>query len=159
MNIAVFPGSFDPITKAHIDIVTRGLGLFDKIIVAVGVNSSKKSMFSIDERVQMIRVAFEDQAEKVIVEKFDGLTVDFCRKSQAKFILRGMRSAGDFEFERAIAQNNRDLFADIESVFLISVKEFSHISSTITREIITNDGDVTHLVPRAVVQLLNQRTK
>lgn len=151
---AIFPGSFDPVTKAHLAIVERGLSLFDHVIIGVGVNSSKKGMFSLSDRLLMLEKAIEPYQNRVSVQQFEGLTVDFCKKSHAKFILRGMRSPKDFEFESAIAQNNKELDPTIESVFLISENALSHISSTITREIISNDGTITHLVPPSVTDLI-----
>lgn len=156
MKIAVFPGSFDPITRAHVDIVERGLVLFDKIYVAVGVNSTKKGYFSVDERLGILQTVCAPYQGAVEAVQFTGLTVDFCREVGAQFILRGMRSAGDFEFEKAIALNNAALEPAIESVFLLSSSGLSHISSTIVREIIANKGNVGHLVPEAVVEALSQ---
>lgn len=152
MKIAVFPGSFDPITNAHVEIVNRGLLLFDKVIVAIGVNTSKKGMFTHEARLAMIAEVFNQEQGRVEVVRFSGLTVDFCQSVGAKFILRGMRSINDFESERAIAQNNLELNPDIQTVFLLSEGSKSHISSTIIREILVNNGDVSHLVPSSVVK-------
>ncbi|MGK6351398.1 pantetheine-phosphate adenylyltransferase [Parapedobacter sp. DT-150] len=157
MKIAVFPGSFDPITNAHIDIVKRGQRLFDKIYVAIGTNTTKKGFFSSDERLAIIQEVFSPQGSVEAVQ-FEGLTVDFCRKIGAGYILRGMRNVGDFEFEKAIALNNTVLAPDIETVFLVSSAGFSHISSTIIREIIVNHGDVSQLVPEAVVRALGSKS-
>ena len=157
MKIAVFPGSFDPITNAHIDIVERATVLFDKIYVAIGANSTKKGFFSVDERlaiVQSVCAPFQGVVEAV---QFSGLTVDFCREVGAQFILRGMRNGGDFEFEKAIALNNAALAPTIESVFLVSSSGRSHISSTIVREIIVNKGDISQLVPAAVVEAVARK--
>ncbi|SEL86752.1 pantetheine-phosphate adenylyltransferase [Parapedobacter koreensis] len=154
MKIAVFPGSFDPITNAHVDIVARGQRLFDKIYVAIGRNSTKKGYFNHDERLAIIQEVFSTQQGAVVAAQFEGLTVDFCREVGAQYILRGMRSAGDFEFEKAIALNNAVLAPDIETVFLVSSSGLSHISSTIIREIIINGGDVSTLVPEAVVKAI-----
>lgn len=158
MKIAVFPGSFDPITNAHIDIVTRASELFDKIYVAIGTNASKKGFFTSGERLSIVKSVFSSSEEAVEAVQFDGLTVDFCREVGARFILRGMRNATDFEFEKAIALNNSVLAPDIESVFLVSSSGLSHISSTIVREIITNNGDISQLVPAPVIDVLNRRT-
>ncbi len=155
-KIAVFPGSFDPITRAHVDIVTRSLDLFDKVYVAIGVNHSKKGLFSHDERLAIVRNTFADTPQVEAVH-FTGLTVDFCRSVGAKYILRGIRNSSDFEFEKAIANNNEMLAPEIESAFLISRIGFSHISSTIIREIVANDGDINGLVPKAVVDFLEER--
>ncbi|WP_257667833.1 pantetheine-phosphate adenylyltransferase [Parapedobacter tibetensis] len=157
MNIAVFPGSFDPITKAHVDIVERARKLFDKIYVAIGTNTTKKSFFSHEERLAIIKDVFSTQQDSIEVVQFAGLTVDFCRKMGARYILRGMRNAGDFEFEKAIALNNSDLAPDIETIFLVSSSGLSHISSTIIREIILNNGDVSRLVPAEVVRAIGLR--
>ncbi len=156
MRVAVFPGSFDPITLAHVDIVERGQGLFDKIYVAIGVNTTKKGLFSQDERLAILQKVFKSQ-DKVEAVLFEGLTVDLCRKVGARYILRGMRNAGDFEFEKAIALNNKVLASDIETVFLVSSSGLSHISSTIVREIMVNNGDVSQLVPRAVGEVIERR--
>jgi len=156
MKIAVFPGSFDPITNAHLDIVERGLRLFDKIYVAVGINHTKKGFFSVEERMAILSETFRSNPG-IAVEKFAGLTVDFCRQVEARYILRGMRSTTDFEFERAIALNNAALAPDIETVFMVSSNGLSHISSTIIREIILNNGDVSSLVPEAVLKAISNR--
>ena len=157
MKIAVFPGSFDPITNAHVDIVERAKVLFDKIYVAIGVNTTKKGFFDPGERLAIVKSVFSSDRDMVEAVQFSGLTVDFCRKVGARFILRGMRNANDFEFEKAIALNNIALAPDIESVFLVSSSGLSHISSTIVREIITNNGNVSHLVPEAVIEVLSRR--
>lgn len=156
MKIAVFPGSFDPITRAHVDIVERGLTLFDKIYVAIGINQTKKGFFSTDERMDIIQQVY-DSTPQVEVVQFSGLTVDFCRHVNAKYILRGMRSTADFEYERAIALNNAVLATDIETVFLVSSNGLSHISSTIIREIIINKGDISAMVPEAVVKAIGNK--
>lgn len=157
MKIAVFPGSFDPITKAHIDVVERAAELFDKIYVAVGINTTKKGFFSHEERLAVIKKAFAPQAGSVEAVLFEGLTVDFCKKVGARYILRGMRNAADFEFEKAIALNNAVLAPAIETVFLVSSSGLSHISSTIVREIIVNKGDVSQLVPEAVLEQVGHK--
>ncbi len=158
MKIAVFPGSFDPITNAHVDIVERAKVLFDKIYVAIGVNTTKKGFFTPEERLAIVKSVFSPHHGTVEAVQFNGLTVDFCREVGARFILRGMRNAGDFEFEKAIAQNNAALAPDIESVFLVSSSGLSHISSTIVREIMTNSGNVDQLVPEAVIESLLRKS-
>lgn len=148
MKRAIFPGSFDPLTLGHYDIIKRGVTLFDEIIVAIGVNSSKKYMFSLEERQQFIIDAFKDEP-KVKVVTYEGLTVDFCLKNNVEFILRGLRNPADFEFEKAIAHTNRDL-APIETIFLLTSADTSYIASSIVRDVIKNNGDYTKLVPDSV---------
>ena len=148
MKKAVFPGSFDPITIGHEDIIRRGLDLFDEIIVAVGVNADKRYQFSLEERLAFIRATFNDEP-KVQATTYQGLTVDYCREINADFILRGLRNPADFEFEKAIAHTNRKL-SGIETVFLLTAAKTSFISSSIVREIISNQGDYTQLVPSSV---------
>lgn len=145
MKRAVFPGSFDPITLGHMDIIERGLTLFDEIIVAIGSNADKKYMWSIEERIKYIEKAFEGNP-KIKVASYKGLTVDFCKSVDAKFLLRGLRNSLDFSYEKSIAQNNTKL-AGVESIFLVCSPEVSHISSTIVRDIARNKGDYSNLVP------------
>jgi len=147
-KIAVFPGSFDPITSGHYDIIQRGVSLFDKVIVAIGVNAEKKYMFSLEERKRFIEQSFVNEP-KVEVVTYEGLTIDFCRKAGAGFILRGLRNPADFEFEKAIAHVNREL-SQIETVFLLTAASTSYISSSIVRDVIRNGGDYTILVPEPV---------
>lgn len=148
-KIAVFPGSFDPFTVGHESIVLRGLKLFDKIVVAVGQNTSKNSLFSFDQRMRMLHDIFRNEP-KVEIITFEGLTVDFCQSINAKFILRGLRTSADFEFERAIGQVNKMLNNELETVFLLTSTNHTPITSTIVREIIRNDGDVSMLVPTSL---------
>lgn len=148
MKRAIFPGSFDPITLGHYDIIKRGVKLFDEIIVAIGVNADKKYMFSLKERQQFIERTFSDEP-KVKVLTYRGLTVDFCKEIGVEFILRGLRNPADFEFEKAIAHTNRNL-APIETIFLLTSAETSFIASSIVRDVIRNNGDFTKLVPSAV---------
>ena len=148
MKRAIFPGSFDPLTSGHHDIITRGVKLFDELIIAIGENSSKKYMFSLDERKQFIEASFPNDS-KIKVVTYKGLTVDFCQENDVEFILRGLRNPADFEFEKAIAHTNRDL-APIETVFLLTAASTSYISSSIVREVILHDGDYTKLVPKSV---------
>ena len=142
---AVFPGSFDPITLGHVDVIERGLQLFDEIIIAVGENSSKTNLFSLDQRKEFISEAFKDHP-KVSVISYQGMTVYLCQKLKVDFILRGLRNSADFEFEKSIAQINRDM-APIETVFLLTAAETAHISSSIVREIIKNKGAFQKFVP------------
>lgn len=148
MRKAVFPGSFDPITLGHVDIITRGLSLFDEIILAIGVNSDKKYMFSLEDRLRFLKETFLDEP-KITVETYKGMTVDFCREKNAGFILRGLRNAIDLEFEKTIGQTNYKM-TGIETVFLITSSGKSHISSTVVRDVIRNGGDYKFMVPDVV---------
>ncbi|MDO5969008.1 pantetheine-phosphate adenylyltransferase [Flavivirga aquimarina] len=148
MKRAIFPGSFDPLTLGHYDIIKRGVTLFDEVIVAIGVNADKKYMFSLKERKKFIEDAFVNEP-KIKVVTYKGLTVDFCKKIDVEFILRGLRNPADFEFEKAIAHTNRDL-APIETVFLLTSADTSYIASSIVRDVIRNKGDYTKLVPKSV---------
>ncbi|MDG1171914.1 MAG: pantetheine-phosphate adenylyltransferase [Polaribacter sp.] len=148
MKKAVFPGSFDPFTLGHLDIITRGVTLFDELIIAIGVNSDKKYMFSLAQRKKFIEDSFIGNP-KIKVVTYEGLTVDFCKKNEVEFILRGLRNPADFEFEKSIAHTNRDL-APIETVFLLTAASTSYISSSIVREVIKHHGDYTRLVPESV---------
>lgn len=148
MKRAIFPGSFDPLTLGHYDIIQRGITLFDELIIAIGINAEKKYMFSLDERMQFIKEAFI-QEPTVKVMTYEGLTVDFCKTVGANFILRGLRNPGDFEFEKAIAHTNRKL-SEIETVFLLTSSGKSYIRSSIVRDVIRNGGDYTGLVPETV---------
>ncbi|MEA1786843.1 pantetheine-phosphate adenylyltransferase [Arenibacter sp. GZD96] len=145
---AVFPGSFDPLTLGHYDIILRGITLFDELIIAIGINTEKKYMFSMDERKSFISEAFKNEP-RIKVRSYQGLTVDFCKKENAQFILRGLRNPGDFEFEKAIAHTNRKL-SEIETVFLLTSSGKSYISSSIVRDVIRNGGDYSGLVPETV---------
>jgi len=148
MKKAIFLGSFDPFTLGHLDILKRSLLLFDEIIVGVGKNINKKTMFSEKQRVSFIKDCFKNES-RIKVESYDGLTIDFCKKNDANFIVRGIRNNGDFEFEKAIARTNRKL-SKIETVFLLTSAKTSFISSGIVRELITNNGDYKLLVPKSV---------
>ena len=145
---AVFPGSFDPLTLGHTDIIDRALPLFDEIIIAIGTNSSKSYMFSLEDRKKFILETYAEQP-KVSVATYQGLTIDFCKKVNSDYILRGLRNPADFEFEKAIAQTNRKM-SSIETVFLLTSADASYISSSIVRDILFNKGDVSMLVPKAV---------
>ncbi|MDT0608392.1 pantetheine-phosphate adenylyltransferase [Croceitalea rosinachiae] len=148
MRKAIFPGSFDPLTLGHYDIIKRGITLFDELIIAIGINADKKYMFSLEERQNFIVDAFNNEP-KIKVLTYEGLTVDFCQKVGADFILRGLRNPADFEFEKAIAHTNRKL-SEIETVFLLTSSGKSYISSSIVRDVIRNGGDYTGLVPDTV---------
>lgn len=151
MRIAVFPGSFDPITNAHIDIIERALPLFDKIHIALGVNSTKKHLLSLQDRKAILQELFKGE-EKITIDDYEGLTIDYCQRNNANYILRGIRSVGDFEFEQPISQNNQIIDSSIQTIFLISSPGFSHISSTIVREIYQYKGDISKLVPKEVIE-------
>ena len=148
MKKALFPGSFDPITLGHFDIIKRAISLFDEIVIAIGVNAEKKYMFSLDERKRFIEETFKDEPT-VSVITYEGLTIDLCHKLNANFILRGLRNPSDFEFEKAIAHTNRRL-SKIETVFLLTAADTSYISSSIVRDVIRNGGEYELLVPKAV---------
>ena len=148
MKKAVFPGSFDPLTLGHCDIIDRSVDLFDEIIVAIGNNESKECMFTIEERKKFITTNYLNEA-KIKVMEYKGLTAEFCKKVKADFILRGLRNPADFEFEKSVAQVNRRL-SGIETLFLLTAADYSYISSSIVREIINNNGDYSSLVPDAV---------
>ena len=149
MKKAIFPGSFDPITNGHYDIIKRGVSLFDEVIVAIGVNAEKKYMFSLEERKRFIEEAFKEEP-KVRVITYSGLTIDLCKKENAEFILRGLRNPADFEFEKAIAHTNR-VMSKIETVFLLTAARTSFISSSIVRDVLRNGGDISQLVPESVL--------
>ena len=148
MKRAIFPGTFDPFTLGHFDILKRSKQLFDEIIVGIGKNSEKKTMFSLKERVEFIEKVVKDD-NKIKVMSYDGLTIDFCEKVDAKFIVRGVRNNGDFEFEKAIARTNRFL-SRIETIFILTSAKTSFISSSIVRDLINNDGDYSKLVPESI---------
>jgi len=148
MRKAIFPGSFDPITLGHEDIIKRGISLFDEIVIAIGVNAEKKYMFSLEERKRFIEETFKDEP-KISVVTYEGLTIDLAKKQKASFILRGLRNPADFEFEKAIAHTNRTL-SKIETVFLLTAASTSFISSSIVRDVLRNGGEYEMLVPDAV---------
>ena len=148
-NIAIFPGSFDPITVGHVSIIKRAIPLFEKVIIAIGINAEKKTMFTIEQRKAWIQKVFKDEP-KITVETYSGLTVDFCKQKDAGFILRGLRTAADFEFERGIGQVNRKLGPGIETLFLLTEACHTPISSSIVRDVIRHGGDVSSMVPDVV---------
>lgn len=148
-KIAIFPGSFDPFTIGHESIVNRALPLFDKIVIMIGYNSNKKSFYSIEKRLKWINQVFADE-DKIEVQIHDGLTVDFCKKVNAKYILRGIRTSADFEYERAIAQVNKKMHPEIETVFLLTLPEHTPVMATIVRDIVFHGGDVSMFLPKAL---------
>ncbi|MDX2134221.1 MAG: pantetheine-phosphate adenylyltransferase [Saprospiraceae bacterium] len=149
MKIAVFPGSFDPITIGHVDLVRRALPLFDKVVVAVGVNSTKKTLFTLEQRLEWLRQVFGDEP-KIAVDYFEKLTAHYCQRIGARYLLRGLRNAADFDYEKTISQLNHIVGQGIETVFLIAQPEFTHISSTIVREIIIGGGDAKPFIPEVI---------
>ena len=148
-KVAVFPGSFDPITTGHESIIRRALPMFDKIIIAIGINALKDGYFSLEKRKQWIEKVFSGE-KKIEVKTYKGLTVDFCKKEKANYILRGLRTSADFEFERVIAQMNRSMNENIETIFILSTPELSAIASTVVRDILRNEGDASKFVPAAI---------
>lgn len=156
MKIAIFPGSFDPITNAHLDIIERALPLFDLIYVAIGVNSAKTPLLPLPVRKEILTAVFKPYDTKVVIDNYEGLTIDYCKKVNAGYILRGIRNVSDFEFEQPISQNNQLIDSTVQTIFLISSPGLSHISSTIVREIERNGGDLRHLVPAEVIEALSR---
>lgn len=148
MRRAVFPGSFDPITLGHVDIINRGLELFDEIIIAIGINADKKYMWNLEERQAFIEETFKGNP-RILVKTYTGLTAEFCKAENAPFLLRGLRNSLDFSYEKSIAQTNA-MLTGVESIFIISAPEASHISSTIVRDIARNGGDFSGLVPKGI---------
>lgn len=148
-KIAVFPGSFDPITVGHVEIVKRALPLFDKVYVAIGVNTQKKYLFSLEERIAWLNTVFANEP-KVEVDHFENLTAHYCLRIGAKYLIRGLRNASDFDYEKTISQLNNIVGNGIDTIFLISEPGYSHISSTIVREIIIGGGDATPFLPKEV---------
>ncbi|UBZ05814.1 pantetheine-phosphate adenylyltransferase [Salegentibacter mishustinae] len=148
MRKAVFPGSFDPITLGHTDIIERALPLFDEIILAIGTNSNKNYMFTLEERLRFLKETFKNEP-KITVTTYQGLTVDFCKEQDAGFLLRGLRNAQDLEFEKAIGQTNYKM-SGIDTLFFITSSGKSHISSTVVRDVIRNNGDYEFMVPDVV---------
>ncbi|MBL0282069.1 MAG: pantetheine-phosphate adenylyltransferase [Bacteroidetes bacterium] len=150
-RIAVFPGSFDPVTLGHIDIIERAVPLFDKIIIAIGKNSQKQGYFTLEQRLNWLQELYVHE-QKISVDFYEGLTVNYCVAKNAGYIIRGLRSAADYEYEKVIAQTNKTLNHDIETVFILSNPEFSHVSSTIVKEVLRNGGDITKMVPLIVTR-------
>jgi len=148
-KIAIFPGSFDPITKGHESIVLKALNIFNKIIIAVGYNSEKRYMFTLQQRIQLVKNVFNNNTKTIEVIAFNTLTIDVCKKYDAKFIIRGLRNASDFDFERNIAHSNKLLDNTIETIFFLTDIQYSNITSSIVREIISNNGNVDKFVPQA----------
>jgi pantetheine-phosphate adenylyltransferase len=148
-RVALFPGSFDPITLGHVDIIERAVPLFDEIRIAVGTNSAKNYLFSLEQRVQWIKETFAHE-QKITVITYEGLTVDFAQTQGVQFLLRGLRNPADFEFEKAIAQANREMVPNLETVFLLTSARYAYISSSIVREVFNHGGDFKKFVPNTV---------
>lgn len=148
-NIAVFPGSFDPITRGHESIIRRALPLFDKIIIAIGENLEKQTYFPLDKRIHWLEQIFTGES-RIEIQKYSGLTVNFCSVVNAKYILRGLRTSADFEFERTIGQVNKVIYPEIETVFLLTIPEYTALSSSVVRELLRNGGDVDRFVPAGI---------
>ncbi|ANI88520.1 pantetheine-phosphate adenylyltransferase [Arachidicoccus ginsenosidimutans] len=149
MRIALFPGTFDPITLGHVDIVNRSLNLFDKIIIGIGTNASKIPMYSDEQRLQWIKEIYKND-NRVEAAVYEGLTVDFCKKTGAQYILRGIRFVSDFEYEKTIADMNRSLDNSIETIFLTCLPQYSSVASTLVRDVIRNGGDASSFLPDVV---------
>jgi len=148
-KVAVFPGSFDPITKGHENVIKRALPLFDKIIVAIGENADKKSYFPTQERIKWIEKVFAEN-KNVVVEKYSGLTVEFCKQKNAGYLLRGLRTSADFEFERSIGQTNKKLYPEIETVFMLAMPEYTPVTSSIVRDVHRHGGDIKIFIPDSI---------
>lgn len=153
MKIALFPGSFDPVTKAHVDILKRSISLFDKVVIGIGINSTKQALLSIEARKKMLEAVFANEA-KVEIQTYSGLTVDFCKEMGANYMIRGIRTVSDFEYEKAIAQMNHALVPEIESIFIVSKPGYSSISSSIVRDILRYKGDISQFVPKEVLEFI-----
>lgn len=156
MKIAIFPGSFDPITTGHVDLIKRALPLFDKIHIAIGQNSQKKYLFDLEQRIDWLESVMS-QFDKVKVDVYEGLTVNYAKTINANYLVRGLRNASDFDYEKTISQLNNIIGDGLETVFFISQPEFNHISSTIVREIIKGKGDVSSFVPKSIYSDLKQK--
>lgn len=154
MKIALFPGSFDPITIAHVDILKRAIPLFDKVVIGIGLNSAKQGFLSAEKREEIVKAIFKDYPT-VAVQTYQGLTVDFCKKINAMYMVRGIRSVADFEYEKAIAQINQTMMPEVETIIILSKPEYSSISSTIVRDILRNNGDVSKFLPAEAVPFLS----
>jgi len=154
-RVCLFPGTFDPVTLGHVDIINRAIPLFDKIIVGIGRNTTKEPMFSAEQRLRWIKEIYKDQSN-VEGAIYEGLTVDFCKKVHAKFILRGIRYVSDFEYEKTIADANRTLDNSIETIFLTGEPKYTSVASTIVRDILRNGGDASHFLPDVVFKSIRK---
>lgn len=153
MKIALFPGSFDPVTKAHVDILNRSVDLFDKVVIGIGMNSNKAPLLDIETRKAMLQAVFQKEP-RIEVMSYEGLTVEFCKEIKAAYMIRGIRTVSDFEYEKAIAQMNHALEPEIESIFIVSKPGYSSISSTIVRDILRYKGDVKQFIPAEAYEFL-----
>ncbi|MBC9915243.1 pantetheine-phosphate adenylyltransferase [Chitinophaga varians] len=158
MRTCLFPGTFDPITLGHTDIIDRGLGLFDRLVVGIGTNSSKSPMFSLEERMEWIREIYKNDP-RVEVAAYQGLTINFCKEIGANFILRGIRYVSDFEYEKAIADVNRTIAPDIETIFLTTTPQYSSVASTLVRDIFRHGGDVQPFLHKVVLEGIQQHKR
>ena len=156
MTIAIYPGSFDPITKGHLDVLETGAKIFEKVIIVVAYNLNKKSFLTVDERVNLIKESVK-HLDNVEVDSFSGLTVDYARQRNATILLRGLRAVSDFEYEMQLSQTNSALSEDIKTVFLITKPEYNFISSSTVKEIYLNNGDISKFVPQAVSDYLKNK--
>lgn len=156
MNIAIYPGSFDPITKGHLDVLKTGAQIFDKVIIAVLNNTTKQGFLTVDERVELIRASVKELAN-VEVDSFEGLTVEYAKQKGAKILLRGLRAVSDFEYEMQLSQTNSALSEDIKTVFLITKPKYNFISSSTVKEIVLNNGDISKFVPQPVTNYLTEK--
>jgi pantetheine-phosphate adenylyltransferase len=148
-RICLFPGTFDPVTMGHVDVIERAVGLFDKLVIGIGTNSSKQPMFTVEQRTGWMQDIFKNDP-RIVVTSYEGLTVDFCQKINARYILRGIRYISDFEYEKAIADMNRMLVPHVETIFLTCAPLYSTISSTLVRDVIRNGGDASMFLPKEV---------
>ena len=156
MKVAIYPGSFDPFTYGHKNIIERGVRVFDKVVVAVAHNTSKKTVFSVEERVQILNEIFKDR-DDVQVDYFEGLLVEYIKRMGTNIVLRGMRTVSDFEFEMQMALANKTLSSELETVFMVTDSEFSHISSSVIKEVISLNGSASHMVPEIVEKRLREK--
>lgn len=156
MKIAIYPGSFDPITKGHLDVLETSAGIFDKVIIAVAKNSEKKGFLTVEERVSLIKESTK-HLKNVEVDSFEGLTIDYAKKRGAEILIRGLRAVSDFEYEMQLSQTNSALASEIQTVFLITKPEYNFISSSTVREILLNNGDISKFVPAPVFEYLSNR--
>lgn len=156
MKVAIYPGSFDPFTNGHKNIIERGVRVFDQVIVAVAHNTTKKTVFSVEERVEIINEVFKDR-DDVKVDYFEGLLVDYIKRMGTNIVLRGMRTVSDFEFEMQIALANKTLSSELETVFMVTDSEYAHISSSVIKEVISLGGTVSHMVPEIVEKRLREK--